>query len=56
MPREPLGAVLALEHAAAEDLLDEPRVEVGELQELSLPCQCSVGEEGMHVGAEIGGV
>jgi len=30
--REPLGAVQALEHAAAEDLLDELRVEVRELQ------------------------
>ncbi len=54
--REPLGAVQALEQAAVKDLLDEPRVEVRQLQELSLLCECAVGEEGVHVGVEVGGV
>jgi hypothetical protein len=54
--RKTLGAVQALEHAAAEDLLDEPRVEVRQLQELSLLIECAVGDEGVHVGMEVGGV
>jgi len=54
--REPLGAVQALEHAAAEDLFHESCVELRELQELPLLCKCAVGEEYMHVGMEVGGV
>ena len=54
--REALGAVQALEHAAAEDLVDEPRVEARQLQELSLLCKCAVGDEYMHVRVEVGGV
>ena len=46
----------ALVHAAAEDLLDEPRVEVRQLQELALLIECTVGDEGMHVGVEVGRV
>jgi hypothetical protein len=48
--------VQAPEHAAAEDLLDEPRVEVGELPELPLSFECAVRDERMHVGVDVGGV
>jgi hypothetical protein len=48
--------VQAPEHAAAEDLFHEPRVEVRERQELCLLCICAVGEVGVHVGVEVGGV
>ncbi len=51
-----IAAVQALEHAAAEDLFHEPRVEVRQPQELSLLCKCAVGDEGMDMGMEVGGV
>ena len=54
--RQPPGAVRAQEHTAAEDLLDEPRVEVRELQELAILIECAVGDEGIHVGVEVGHV
>ncbi len=53
---QPSRELQALEHAASEDLLDESRVEVRELQELSLLCKCAVGDERMHVRVEVGGV
>ena len=56
--REPLGAVQVLEHVAAEDLLDESRIEARDLEERSIlfKLKCAVGEEYMHVGVEVGGV
>ena len=40
--------------AAAEDLFHESRVEVRELQELSLLCKCAVGEEYLGMLREAG--
>jgi hypothetical protein len=52
--RQPLGAVQALEQAAAENLFHESRVEVGELQELSLLCKFAIGKG--HASATGGGM
>ena len=46
----------ALEQPAPKGLLDEPRVEVLQLQELSFFIECAAGDEGMHVGVEVGRV
>ena len=52
--RQPLGAVQARKQAPAEDLLDEPRAEARERQELSFLCIGAVGDERVHVGVEVG--